>query len=208
MGTEAIVALIKFGVSILFAAGLVAIFYRTIRDELLPRMSRFKAFGVELTFVRVELDSAITKQAARVSENDRSQVLRRAQRVAPLLQGALILWVDDHPEGNIPERRILRSFGTFVDMARSTDDALSMLQQRDYDVVISDIKRDGVQGEEGLNLLAKMKASGLYRWTIFYVGQIDPARGTPPDAFGITNRPDHLLHYIIDVLERERGLSS
>jgi hypothetical protein len=26
----------------------------------------------------------------------------------------------------------------------------------------------------------------------------------PPGGFAITNRPDHLLHYVIDVLERER----
>jgi hypothetical protein len=29
-------------------------------------------------------------------------------------------------------------------------------------------------------------------------------RGTPPGAFGITNRPDELIHLVLDVLERER----
>ena len=37
-----------------------------------------------------------------------------------------------------------------------------------------------------------------------YIRRFDPTRGTPPLVFGITNRPDHLVHYIIDIAERER----
>jgi len=207
MSPEVTVELIKLIPSvlwILFVAISVAVFYKPIRRELLPRMSGFKAFGVEATFTREELDRAIEKQAAQVSENDRSQVLRRAQRVIPVLQGAQILWVDDNPDNNIYERRILRSLGVFVDLARSTGEALSMLQQTTYDAVISDMARGGVP-DEGLKFLTEMRKRGLYRWTIFYVGRVDWERGTPPYAFGITNRPDHLLHYVLDVLERERS---
>src|SRR5262249_19090110 len=65
--------------------------------------------------IRRDLDEAVGKQAAKVSENDRSQVLRRAQYAAQVLQGAQLLWVDDIPDNNIYERRIFRSLGIFVD---------------------------------------------------------------------------------------------
>ena len=39
---------------------------------------------------------------------------------------------------------------------------------------------------------------------IFYVGSLDKEKGTPPGAFGITNRPDELTHCVLDVLERVR----
>jgi hypothetical protein len=37
---------------------------------------------------------------------------------------------------------------------------------------------------------------------IFYVGVFAPARGVPPQAFSMTNRPDDLLHLILDALEK------
>ena len=59
--------------------------------------------------------------------------------------------------------------------------------------------------DEGLNFLQQMRDRGQYRPTIFTVAQLDPARGTPPYAFAITNRVDDLLNYTFDVLERVRG---
>jgi CheY-like chemotaxis protein len=167
-------------------------------------MSGFKAFGVEASFVKEELDRAVGKQAADVSKDDRSRVLRRASNVAAVLQGSQILWVDDNPDNNINERNILRSLGVFVDIAHSTTDALEMLGYTLYDLIISDMARDGVK-DEGLRLLSEMQTRGVYRWTIFYVGQLDPSKGVPAHAFGITNRPDHLLHFVMDIMERERS---
>jgi hypothetical protein len=40
-------------------------------------------------------------------------------------------------------------------------------------------------------------------WIIFYVTVLKP--GVPEYVFNITNRPDHLLHFVMDVLERERS---
>jgi CheY-like chemotaxis protein len=153
--------------------------------------------------IRRDLDEAVGKQAAKVSENDRSQVLRRAQYAAQVLQGAQILWVDDNPDNNIYERRIFRSLGIFVDLARSTEEAISMLQLTKYDVIISDLARGEIR-EAGLQFLDEISKRKLYRWTILYTGPRAAARGLPPKAFAITARPDHLLHYVIDAIERER----
>jgi hypothetical protein len=40
---------------------------------------------------------------------------------------------------------------------------------------------------------------------IYYAGYVDEARPVPIGAFGITDRPDEVLHLILDVLEREAG---
>lgn len=210
MSPEVAVELVKLlptTLWIVFVAILIAIFYKPIKRDLLPRMSGFRAFGFEAAFVEEELDKAIGKQGegdVQVSKQDRSQVLRRAQRVAPVLRGARILWVDDKPDFNVYERSILQSLGILVDMATTTEKALSMLRSADYHAVISDMERDGIP-DEGLQFIDKMRRQGLYRPTILYIRSLDPSRGTPPYAFGITNQPDHLLHYVMDVLERERS---
>jgi CheY-like chemotaxis protein len=189
---------------IVFFAVLVALFQKPIREQLLPRLGGFSAFGVSLTFLREELDRAVEQRTAQVSQGDRSLVLRRAQAVADALQDGQILWVDDEPENNAYERRILRSFGVLIDPARSTDEALAMLRGGQYHAVISDMTRGGAP-HAGLQLLEHMREEGLYRWFIIYAGHFDPAKGIPPYVFGMTDRPDHLLHYVMDVLERERS---
>lgn len=152
-----------------------------------------------------DLESAITSKAgSNVTERERTQVMQRAERASPVLRGAQILWVDDHPDNNLHERRLLRSLGVFVDLARSTEEAISMLANTRYDMVISDMERDGIQ-DEGVKFLLRARSLGLHRPTVFYLSRVDESRGLPLYAFGIAARPDHLLHYIMDVLERERG---
>ena len=70
----------------------------------------------DIPLARRTLDEAVGKQAAQVSENERTQVLRRAQFAASVLEGAQILWVDDIPSNNIYERRLFRSLGIFIDL--------------------------------------------------------------------------------------------
>jgi CheY-like chemotaxis protein len=151
------------------------------------------------------LDKAIEKrgQAPQLTANSRSAVLKRARRVAPVLQGAQILWVDDNPGNNVAERQLLRHLDIFVDLARSTDEAKSMLKETPYDVIISDMKRGG-DGQAGLELLSTMRKDAIIP-TIFYLTDFDRSKGIPVDAFGITNRPDELIHYVMDILERERS---
>jgi len=132
-----------------------------------------------------------------------SAVLKRARMVAPALKAAEILWVDDNPGNNIYERMMLKSLGIIVDVAVSTDEALAMLSMRHYDAVISDMERHG-NTQAGLKLLYGIQERGWRTQTVFYTGWIDPSRGTPPGAFGITVYPDELIHYVLDILERER----
>ena len=57
------------------------------------------------------------------------------------LRHTQLLWVDDSPRGNVRERRLLRDFGVFVDLAKSNDEAIDRFLETPYDVVISNINR-------------------------------------------------------------------
>src|SRR4051812_9985687 len=80
-------------------------------------------------------------------------VADRAKRSAKQLVGRTILWVDDHPEWLIGERRLVRRMGMFVEAALSNQEASRTLADpaNAIDIVVSDIKRD--EGPSGLQIL-------------------------------------------------------
>jgi hypothetical protein len=163
---------------------------------------------------------------------DRKRVLQRAVMVQDALRGARILWIDDKCGGNDYERAALNALGILVDLASSSVEAETKLTRnrtstpdnvptadvgrdgpgeeddatRYYDAIISDIERG--QGErEGIRFFDEevWGKLGPYRRMIFYVGWLETNEKTPLHAFGITNRPDELLHLVFDALERERA---
>ena len=129
--------------------------------------------------------------------------IRRAKVVASFLVGAKILWVDDHPENNINEKRTIEDFGVQVDQVRSTTEALNRLMGRSFDLILSDMDRNG-RNDAGIELLSKLRSSDCQIPLVFYVGKLDPNRGVPVRAFGIADQPEPLLHLVLDVLERQR----
>jgi CheY-like chemotaxis protein len=180
---------------------LVLVFRKPIIEHVIPNLGGLKIFGLEITLLKKSLDDAAVKTNVSMSEGDKWSALKRAQRVMPVLRGARVLWVDDDRRGNHQLRKILSSFKVQVDQAADTDEALKLLQRHEYHAVISDIKR-GSDARAGIEMVERMWAQNIYRWTIFYVRTLRP--GLPDHAFAITNRPDHLLHYLMDILERER----
>lgn len=171
-----------------------------VRD-VLPRMSGLKAFGVELNLARQAFDAAMEERGLRASAPRAGAPLRRAQTAAPALTRLRVLWVDDCPENNTNEVRMLGALGASVEQVTSTADALGRLRRGRYDVVLSDMAR-GSQADAGRELLREMRRAGLRQPVVFYVGQVDAERGTPPGAFAIADRPDDLLNFVIDVAER------
>ena len=101
---------------------------------------------------------------------------------------------------------MFRKLNVLTDTARSTSEALRILQEASedsYDVILSDMARDN-RPTAGLEMLPALQQHNHQIPVIFYIGVVDPAKGVPPGAFGITNRPDELLHLILDVLERTK----
>jgi CheY-like chemotaxis protein len=127
-------------------------------------------------------------------------VLRRLRRVPDAVAGSRILWVDDHPEGNSWEIACLEAAGASIRIAETTRTALQLAADG-YDIIISDIAR-GSDPAEGLKALPVLHNAAPAAPVILYVGRREA--GVPAGAFGITNRPDDLLHLVMDALERKR----
>ena len=192
------------------AVGLVAAFWQPIRNDLLPNLANLKAGGVELSFVREargragEVGGDSPKRPVEVPQRHKDTVLRRAKRHLNLLAGSAVLWVDDDHGNNRNELRMLRQLKLEVETVCTTAEALARLDRDHFDVVLSDMARAG-DAHAGLAMLAELKGRNGVPPVIFYVGDLAPEHGVPSSAFGITNRPDELLHLILDALERVKG---
>jgi len=68
--------------------------------------------------------------------------------IDPLLEGKVMLVIDDEEIIRTTVRDVLANNGCEVDMARDGNEALTLVKQRDYDLVISDIKLPGISGYE------------------------------------------------------------
>lgn len=189
----------------------VAIFYRPIRNQLLPLVTGLKIGGIECSFVREGIQAAVAlaqkhkNWEVQVSDEEASLVMERASRNLSRLQRAKILWVDDTPENNFNEIKMLHQLRSDVETAKSTEEALSLIGEKKdaFDIVLSDLKR-GDDPTAGLGMLARLREAHPNLPVIFYLGEFDPARGVPPFAFGLTNQPNELLHLILDVLARRK----
>ena len=137
-------------------------------------------------------------------KEDKKAALNRAKQHLNTFRNAKILWLDDYPENNRNERRMFRQLRADTDIARNSNEALEMLRCDIYDLVISDIARDDEDDLDGLQFLSELRKTDADTPVIFYIGVMEPGKGVPEHAFGITDRPDELLHLTLDALERNR----
>jgi len=158
----------------------------------------------DITSLSVE---ALTEKAPDIADGlqrllSDTPILRRLQRVRDVVNGARVLWVDDHPEWNSWEIALLESMGAHARTVETTRSALALVREG-FDIVISDIAREG-KDTEGVDALPDFLKTAPKTPVVFYVGQLQ-ATGVPTGAFGITNRPDELFNLILDILERTRS---
>lgn len=179
---------------VIFAVVIFFLFYKRIRDDLLPNLGGFKAMGVEFAFVEKSIDAALElaekspKWKVHVSEEEKNRALNRAKKHLDIFKDSKILWVDDIPENNENEQRMFLQLNVEIDEATHTEQALEMLNKNKYDLIISDMAR-GDDKTAGLTLLTKLKNKKNMPPLILYVGIINPDLGVPGYAFGITNHP-------------------
>jgi PAS domain S-box-containing protein len=65
---------------------------------------------------------------------------------APLNISAKVLWVDDDEELREVEKEVMESLGFNVDLVASGKEALSLLEEKQYDLLITDIGMPGMNG--------------------------------------------------------------
>jgi CheY-like chemotaxis protein len=193
-----------------FATALLVTFYRPLRYDVLPYLRGLKFAGVECLFVQEGIRAAVALAQkhpgwkVQVTSEQARLAMDRASRHQELLKGTRILWVDDVPENNRNEIKMLHQLQADIDTATSTGEALEKISSQSYELVVSDMKR-GDDVEAGVIMLEQFQRQKIECPVIFYVGDLDPGKGTPVHAFGLTNRPDELVHLVLDILERTKS---
>lgn len=198
---EALIGLLPH---LLWAAVVVGLFLWIGPDAIraaLRRLTKLGVAGVELEF-REELEAAAEAHETPTPPEQIDRASRRLAVSAALIRGARLLWVDDQPENNRLDVRLLRSAGAKVTLVESTEEAFRALARTHFDVVISDIAR-GDQQEAGLRMAEEFPRRSVRSPIIFYVGEA--RKPIPDEAFGVTDRPDELLHLVLDALARLRS---
>jgi CheY-like chemotaxis protein len=204
----ALIATLPQLVIVLFVVIAAVRFRRPLTRLIDERVSGVSAFGFSISLRPAEVEEAVAVRVGDealplIGASVGTQVVDRATRNAARLAGRTILWVDDHPENNRIERRMLRQMGLFVEAVNTNRQAMSALADANdhFDLIISDIGRDD-GAPDGRALLAELKNAASPLPVILYVASFKPELGTPPGAFGITNRPDTLLNLVMDALDR------
>ncbi|GAB3214083.1 hypothetical protein GCM10027294_51410 [Marinactinospora endophytica] len=187
---------------------------RPLLQEILPRVSEIRGLGVELTLGEAEelLEKAAEHapgrgpvhagQASPLAGAEGSSVVARLEHAASLLKGGRILWVDDVPGNNRYLVRLFEELGMRVDQVTSTSQALEKADRNSYDMVISDIARDGDE-RAGIDMVELFRKNQVRLPVIFHSEGFDPRLGLDPMVFAGTSGIG-LVHYVIDVMERIR----
>jgi len=147
------------------------------------------------------IEATRVKKQAKIDEAVKQALFRRMAFIKERNLSVRLLWVDDFLESIQHEIAVLKVLGISFDFARSSEDALQLAANNQYDVMISDIIRD--EKQEGLSFLRKIHDAGYEVPLIFYISDLHPEKGTPPYAFGIAEYPSDLVHLVCDVLERK-----
>jgi len=150
---------------------------------------------------------------APLSPEEAEQVKERLNDMGMLLRGRRVLWVDDHPEYQIPEREFLGALGIEIDTAQTSATAYKLYgcnQMRNipYDLVISDETRDDRKDPSGFSMGKFLYQNDPNVQILFYTGKGSSWYQKPvQDDFpfypvvAITNRTQDLFNKIFDVLE-------
>lgn len=120
----------------------------------------------------------------------------------PKAHRATVLWVDDHPENNIVERKLLASSGITFLLATSDAEVLGQAGAQSPDLIISDMRRASnlVAGYAFLDSLRQLKASIP---VIIYSDSClseRRAEATRLGAFGCTGNRTELIRYVLEAL--------
>lgn len=224
---SALIELIKVTPSLLWitlAIGALVVFYSPLTKIIEQgQVKEFQFGALQIKMVERVSQAVVGVSRKEIGELADSRALlpliNRFQLISTKIIGANVLWVDDHhPTQNFPLRRVVSAFGMRVDMARSTKEALDLIDSAKrnglakYDVIISDMGRDNDEkapcfgtpepSEAGCHLAKKIAELKDGTPLIIYSAYFSSDIGTPAFAFALTKRSDHVIHYVFDALER------
>ena len=182
-----------------------------LRDSTIGRLARLAAADVALS--RQVVDPALWPAVdnPRFIMQSTGGELRFVPAVAGYLRERLaaaqflgldILWVDDNPDNNASFIPLLAEGGaTTVELALSTEEGLADPEITKYDIILSDMSRNG-DDRAGYTLLQGLRERGILTPVLFFAGYTmsSPdrrAEAIAAGAFGATNNTNELF-YLVD----------
>ena len=186
----------------LIVLGTANLYPRVVQD-ILPRLRFFEGFGVKAHFDTESLQSLAKIREIEMPYTDVEGVRKRLSRVGQVLDGAKILWVDDHPHWVDIETSLLQRMGVVIERVQNSSEAKCKMNSTKYDLILSDIGRSNDEMNE-IQLAEWIHHKHPEKRLILYTEKEKAEQDTPAYVFGCTYRPDELFHYILDALERQR----
>ncbi|MCX5645698.1 MAG: response regulator [Phycisphaerae bacterium] len=166
---DALAKLISALASLAWPLVLAALLYklygpiRTLVESAHGRKFTIKVAGNELTMEeaseqqRVIVNDLQSKLAELEKRLNASPTAQQLPVTVPSASGKRILWVDDNPKNNSFLVESLEERGARVDIALSTDEALTKSKKLSYDIILSDMGRP--EGDKaGIDLIQKIKS--------------------------------------------------
>lgn len=198
---------------------IVALRFRSPIAGFIKNASQFsvKGAGIEASISREREEAMAALGAAvatgRISDDetaadaDLSDVagVLPAPRTQQRIRDSAILWVDDRPANNRFERQAFEALGMRVDLSTSTEDALSRMRRRQYDLIISDMGRPG-DPRAGYTLLDQLRGQGDATPFVIYASSRAPehvAEARRHGAAGCTNSATELMKIVTGTLSAQ-----
>jgi DNA-binding winged helix-turn-helix (wHTH) protein/CheY-like chemotaxis protein len=117
-----------------------------------------------------------------------------------------VLWVDDTPSNNLREREALAALGVTFALAESTEAALQRLEASSYDLIISDMSRQG-DPTAGYAFLKAVRDRGHTTRFVIYTTECDRAQmheARSRGALGCASQVSELMQLSIAALETKQ----
>lgn len=161
----------------------------------------------QMTIVSL-LTAANAKNKGTVSEATLQRIVEVARGTVPSSISSKtewrnhILWVDDNPENNTYERQAFQAIGLHFTLALTTNEALDLLSNNQYGIIISDMgRKEGPR--EGYVLLDQLRKQNNNTPLFFYASSNKPEH--KQETFehggqGATNNPQELFEMIIKTI--------
>lgn len=171
----------------------------------LNTLSKNDELSMEAIFDGIKaLANANAKQSSRMTNaNDMAEATNQMVNAKNYLntinkKSNTILWVDDNPDNNIYEREAFESLGFQFSLARSTTEALQLLESNTFAAILSDMGRaEGPQ--EGYELLKRVRQNDKKTPFIIYAGSNlleHKVSAQERGAQGSTNRASELIDLV------------
>ncbi|ROL87132.1 hypothetical protein BK636_05440 [Pseudomonas chlororaphis] len=174
------------------------------RDRIAPKEVALNATGITISFYLVQAAErggpSNTPPSTPPDTKEIQDVARKASTLS--LNETKILWVDDNPQNQVNERKALSALGIQFVLAENTTEAIPLLANQQFDVVITDFKRaDDDRG--GYTLLDKVKKLPNPPPLIIYSSSASPeleADARKRGAYAETNMPQRLFSLAIQAV--------